>query len=205
MKLNQSLLSILLVLVVAAGSTQAATDTTTSEAVKTATGSGLRGVTGSVTRVLKKGKDKKDKKGKKEKKGKKGKKGKSKDSEEEDPMMTECPMDFPSEDHMCMPGLECGFGEETCCGETFPSRVCTCAEDGQFICRFTEACRPGPGGLDCGDDEEEEEEDMTCPMTAPDPLRPSPCTSAPGTICSYDEECCGAVQPDSYSVSMLPC
>ena len=42
---------------------------------------------------------------------------------------------------VCSTDLRCTFGTETCCGQTFPSVVCSCQQGGtEFACHLTDAC-----------------------------------------------------------------
>jgi hypothetical protein len=55
---------------------------------------------------------------------------------------TRCPAEAPSSG-ACTGELTCEYGEESCCGETFPALVCFCS-DGTWSCGSTDAClRPG--------------------------------------------------------------
>lgn len=40
----------------------------------------------------------------------------------------------------CTPGQTCTYGTETCCGQTYPSLVCTCNQAGEEVCHNTDAC-----------------------------------------------------------------
>jgi hypothetical protein len=48
----------------------------------------------------------------------------------EDPLIFEFP---------CSGDITCNYGAETCCGETYPSTICSCY-GGSFICEATDAC-----------------------------------------------------------------
>ncbi len=50
-----------------------------------------------------------------------------------------CPVEMPTSSTACAEGLECGYGSESCCGETFPSWICTCSFEG-WGCHYTDAC-----------------------------------------------------------------
>ena len=77
----------------------------------------------------------------------------------------------------CTPGLVCGYGEESCCGETFDAIACECIDGGEWICRATDACLAPP----C----------EQCPASEPTPG--GQCTlSDPSKQCAYgSESCCG--------------
>ena len=80
------------------------------------------------------------------------------------------------------PGVTCGYGEETCCGETFDSIVCECI-DRLWGCRATEACR-NPSCLQCPDEQ---------------PAPGGKCSIPDETKqCAYGEETCCGQTYDSF-------
>jgi len=103
-----------------------------------------------------------------------------------------CPATDPSLSYsqpaMCDPdqeGLQCSYGEESCCDETFAATICECTADGFFVCRPTEACRV-PACI--------------CPFVSPlDPMGSDSCTTAQqGLQCTYGTEtCCGETFPST--------
>lgn len=63
-----------------------------------------------------------------------------------------CPSAEPFGDACAVDGLECSWGTECCCGECFPSLVCTCY-GGTWGCYATDACMiPGCEGRACDSD-----------------------------------------------------
>lgn len=87
---------------------------------------------------------------------------------------TSCPRFEEVFDATCdSPSLICEYGEESCCGETYPSTHCMCV-DGRFACRPTDAClRPCP---DAG----VSEPDAGCDRGV-DWITPEECTARGGT------------------------
>lgn len=60
-----------------------------------------------------------------------------------------CPSEEPfTVDFPCRGDIACHYGTETCCGETYPSTVCSC-HGGSFSCGATDACF-GVGEFGCG-------------------------------------------------------
>ena len=42
---------------------------------------------------------------------------------------------------VCSTALRCSFGTESCCGQTYPSVVCSCQKGGsELLCHYTDAC-----------------------------------------------------------------
>ena len=64
-----------------------------------------------------------------------------------------CPAATPNFDDACAPdGLQCGFGQECCCGACHPSLSCTCS-GGSWACFATDACfHPACAGCDAARD-----------------------------------------------------
>lgn len=64
-----------------------------------------------------------------------------------------CPAATPGLDDSCSTdGLQCGFGEECCCGACHPSLSCTCS-GGSWACFATDACfHPACAGCDAARD-----------------------------------------------------
>jgi len=52
---------------------------------------------------------------------------------------SECPAEVPVGGAPCSEGASCPYGEETCCGDTYPATICEC-HSGQFLCYATDAC-----------------------------------------------------------------
>ena len=60
--------------------------------------------------------------------------------------------DLPGTCDDALEGIECGWGEECCCGGCSPSLVCSC-EGGAWLCIATEACNiVSCEGRECADD-----------------------------------------------------
>ena len=60
--------------------------------------------------------------------------------------------DLPGTCDEALEGIECGWGEECCCGGCSPSIVCSC-ESGAWLCSATEACNIAScEGRECADD-----------------------------------------------------
>lgn len=66
-----------------------------------------------------------------------------------------CPEEAPDIPGSCdeaLEGIECGWGEECCCGGCSPSLVCSC-EGGAWLCSATEACNIAScEGRECEDE-----------------------------------------------------
>lgn len=62
-----------------------------------------------------------------------------------------CPAAPPEPGGACGGSATCEYGSETCCGETYPSLVCTCIA-GAWGCYYTDACAGAPFGCSCGTD-----------------------------------------------------
>lgn len=53
---------------------------------------------------------------------------------------TDCPAEADVQRAACpVAGLTCAYGEEVCCGQSFPSMYCTC-DGARYACRATDAC-----------------------------------------------------------------
>lgn len=63
------------------------------------------------------------------------------DASEHDAGPQACPQQEPSTGDLCfsVEQSNCGYGEECCCDQCYPSRRCDC-RDGQFVCYYTDAC-----------------------------------------------------------------
>ena len=60
--------------------------------------------------------------------------------------------DLPGTCDEALEGIDCGWGEECCCGGCSPSIVCSC-ESGAWLCSATEACNIAScEGRECADD-----------------------------------------------------
>lgn len=49
---------------------------------------------------------------------------------------------------VCSQDLQCAYGSESCCGQTFDSLICSCSAGKGFACFFTDACLISPAGCD---------------------------------------------------------
>jgi hypothetical protein len=100
----------------------------------------------------------------------------------------DCPSAAPLSDNRCgTEGQRCDYGSETCCGQTYPSMVCTC-EGGGFRCSYTDACLIPPGYCNDGGTDA-----SNCPPK--EPLDDNSCGSE-GLRCEYGSEtCCGQTYP----------
>lgn len=102
----------------------------------------------------------------------------------------------------CTPGLTCTYGTETCCGQTYPSLVCTCNAAGEEACHNTDACfRRDCGPLDGGSSVDAGLViDAGIAIDAGMPPCPAThsfrATCTPGQTCTYGTEtCCGQTYP----------
>ncbi len=64
-------------------------------------------------------------------------------------------------------GLECTYGEESCCGQSHPSWRCQCGDDGVWRCGYTDACLGA---------------------TCPEPIE-APCLALDVDTCLAESEC----------------
>ena len=94
---------------------------------------------------------------------------------------------------ICASDLECAYGNETCCGQTFDNLVCQCSAGEKFVCYYTDACyRPF-----CGTEGAAQEKSPTnlgngtfCPIAVPISGDACPTGLDTSIQCAYGTVCC---------------
>lgn len=112
-----------------------------------------------------------------------------------------CPA-APAIDGACKGSAHCEYGEESCCGKTYPSTVCDCS-GGTFSCYATDACFLPPGA--CGDastpDDGGKGGDGSAPGDGGDSCPANPpigLTCSGSSHCEFGTEtCCGKTYPST--------
>ena len=106
--------------------------------------------------------------------------------------ITSCPMTPPlGSSAICAADLNCPYGTESCCGQTFDNLICRCSAGETFGCFFTDAClAPSCGTLDLAPPPAKLGNGAFCPTSVPMSGDTCPTGLDTTTKCAYGTVCC---------------